>query len=95
MPVAHYKCDLIFNLFPQPAPEVTTPATGLNRLKNRSRLQVHKAEKPKAQAPVINRRANPLIARRNLFSSTTEGRLLISVTFTDVSNPIGLHFSPR
>lgn len=57
----------------QPAPEVTTPATGLNRLRNRARLQVHKPEKPKAQAPVVNRRANPLIARRNLFSSTTEG----------------------
>lgn len=59
--------------------ETSTPAlTGLNKLRNRPRLQVHAAAAPQRQ-PVgsavfnnANRKANPLIARRrNLGSSTT------------------------
>lgn len=63
--------------------ETSTPAlTGLNKLRNRPRLQVHAAaapQRPPAGSAVYsnaNRKANPLIARRrNLAStSTTTGK---------------------
>lgn len=55
----------------------TQPQTGLNRLRNRPRIQI-KARDPKADAKSstpppynVNRKANPLIARRKLGSTTT------------------------
>lgn len=57
----------------------TTPQTGLNRLRNRPRIQIQpkasNASKPPTAASLIaNRKANPLISRRKpIGSSTTTG----------------------
>ena len=61
------------------AAESSTPQpTGLNRLKNRPKIQIQSTAAPKTKAPVvnvINRKVNPLISRRKLGgSSTTQGR---------------------
>lgn len=54
--------------------ESSTPETGLNRLRNRPRIQITASTaRTKAPAVAINRKVNPLIARRKLNSSTTQG----------------------
>lgn len=59
----------------------TTTASGLNRLKNRPRLQITKpAERPKA--PALNRKPNPLLARRR------PGGLGASTTAVPVEDPV-------
>lgn len=52
----------------------TQAATGLNRLRNRPKIQINtKTEKARAPAPAVNRKANPLLGRRRIgVSSTTE-----------------------
>lgn len=57
--------------------ESSTPETGLNRLRNRPRIQITASTaRTKAPAVAINRKVNPLIARRKLGgSSTTQGGL--------------------
>ncbi|XP_055690071.1 mucin-2 isoform X2 [Lutzomyia longipalpis] len=53
----------------------TTSQSGLNRLKNRPRIQIQPAERPKTTQNVFaNRKVNPLIARRQfgVTSSTSE-----------------------
>lgn len=57
----------------------TTPQTGLNRLRNRPRIQIQpkapSANKQPTAASYINanRKVNPLISRRKIGSSTTTG----------------------
>lgn len=54
--------------------ESSTPETGLNRLRNRPRIQIAASTaRTKPPAVAINRKVNPLIARRKLGSSTTQG----------------------
>lgn len=59
--------------------ESSTPETGLNRLRNRPRIQITASTaRTKAPSVAINRKVNPLIARRKLGgSSTTQGELTI------------------
>ncbi|KAJ6644379.1 hypothetical protein Bhyg_09348, partial [Pseudolycoriella hygida] len=50
----------------------TPPETGLNRLRNRPRIQITASTaRTKAPAVAINRKVNPLIARRKLGGSST------------------------
>lgn len=58
--------------------ESSTPETGLNRLRNRPRIQITASTaRTKAPAVAINRKVNPLIARRKLGgSSTTQGEFV-------------------
>lgn len=56
----------------------TTPQTGLNRLRNRPRIQIQpKAPNPNKQPTPVsynaNRKLNPLISRRKTLGSTTTG----------------------
>lgn len=63
--------------------ESSTPETGLNRLRNRPRIQITASTaRTKAPAVTINRKVNPLIARRKLGgSSTTQGEFSILEEF--------------
>ncbi len=66
------------------ATESSTPAeSGLNRLRNRPRIQITASTaRTKAPAVAINRKVNPLIARRKLGSSTTQGEFLFLFFFS-------------
>lgn len=56
--------------------ETSTPQTGLNKIKQRPRIQISAATAVKSKAPIValNRKVNPLISRRKLgATSTTAG----------------------
>lgn len=52
--------------------ETSTVATsGINRLKNRPRIQINQKDRVKATPVAINRKPNPLLGRRKIGVSTT------------------------